>query len=311
MLHDASIWRQREAPFLRKAGFALFCCCLVVFFRDGLVSLFDLALHNDYSTHILLILPISVFFVWLDRKKIFLELRSSYVLGALIFLLGASLYLGARDSQPLSGDSLSQTTAAFVLLLIAGFIFCFGGAAFRRASFPLLFLFLLIPLPPVMLNKVTYFLQAGSTRIAYQLFHLLGVPVFQDHFSLQLPEFTIRVAKECSSIRSSLALFLTGLLAARLYLRKPWARAVLVAITIPLSVFKNAVRIVTLSILAIRVDPGFLTGKLHRDGGIVFYVMALVLLGAVLQILRSTEKQRSQLRNAGPLPSGSELRGTQ
>jgi hypothetical protein len=69
----------------------------------------------------------------------------------------------------------------------------------------------MVPLPPVMLNKVIYFPQAGSTEVACQLFH---------------------------------------------------------------------------------VDPGFLSGNLHRDGGVVFYLMALIILGAVLQVLRSAEKRR-------------------
>jgi exosortase len=311
---EISIFGEIGASDVRRAIlFASYCLSLGVILWSPLVSLFHLALQNDYCTHILLILPISVFLVWLDRKRIFLDLRSSYILGALVFVLGAGLYLlAARPSRTaLSSDSLSQIVLAFVLLLIAGFVFCFGGTAFRRASFPLLFLVLLVPLPPMMLNKVIYFLQAGSALIAYQLFHLFAVPVFHDHFTLQLPEFTIQVAKECSSIRSSLALFITGLLAAHLYLRKPWTRLVLVALTIPLSVFKNALRIVTLSILAIRFDPGFLTGKLHRDGGIVFYLIALVIIGAVLQILRSTEKQRPVVRKTGLLPSGGELGTTQ
>lgn len=292
--------------------FAAFCGCLAIVFGSPLVSLFHLALEKDYCTHILIIPATSVLLACLDRDQIFREVRPLYFWSAPIFIVGAALYLlAARQSQKLLGNSLSETTLSFVILVIAVFISCFGTGAFRRASFPLLFLLLVVPLPPAMLNRLIYFLQDGSTLIAYGLFQLLGVPVFRDHFALQLPHFTIEVAEECSSIRSSLALFITGLVAARLFLRKPWTRWLLVALMIPLSVFKNAVRIVTLCLLALHVDPRFLTGKLHRDGGILFYLIALVILCVVLQILRSAEKRCLVAASPAWVPASKQIGTTQ
>ena len=272
--------------------FAFFCLSLVLAFWPPLVSLFHLALQNDYCTHILFVPAVSASLIYLNRRRIFHGRKSSYVAGILILLAGAGLYrLAAKQLQiPLSTACLPQTVLLFVLSVIAGFICCFGGTVLRKATFPLLFLLLMVPLPTVALNKLIYLLQVGTSAIACQLFHMLGVPVFRDRFVFELPGFAVEVAKECSSIRSSLALFITGLLAAHLYLRKPWARFILVAITVPLAVFKNAVRIVTLCVLAIHVNPSFLIGKLHRNGGVVFYAGALLILGALLQLLRSAEK---------------------
>ena len=42
------------------------------------------------------------------------------------------------------------------------------------------------------------------------------------------------------------------------------------------SVLKNGLRIMTLSTLAIYVNPEFLYGNLHRHGGIVFFVIGLI-----------------------------------
>jgi exosortase len=293
--------------------FVFFCLCLVIIFWSAFVSLFKVAIKNDYCTHIFFIPFISIVLVYLDRNQIFRGFKRSSIFGTALLLVGLGLYWRAREfSKPfLANDYLAQAALSIVLLVIAGFILCFGAAAFRRASFPLLFLFLMVPLPPLILDKVIYCLQAGSTLVAYQLFQLLGVPVFHDHFTLQLPEFTIQVAKECSSIRSSLALFITGLLAARLCLRKPLPRLLVVALTIPLSVVKNGIRIVTLSILAIRVDPGFLTGKLHHEGGVVFYLIALIVLGAALQFLRFAENHHLIARRAASSALSKEEAGRQ
>jgi exosortase/archaeosortase family protein len=54
--------------------------------------------------------------------------------------------------------------------------------------------------------------------------------------------------------------------------------------------FKNGVRIATLSLLAIYVNPAILAGPLHRMGGIPFFLVALVLVVGLVWVLRRTEK---------------------
>ena len=111
------------------------------------------------------------------------------------------------------------------------------------------------------LARTIYVLQSGSTDIAYFLFRAVGVPVFRQGFFLTLPGVTIEVAAECSGIRSSMALFITCLLAAHLFLRTPWKQLLFVLLAFPLALIKNGIRIVTLTLLSIYVDPEFLDGQ--------------------------------------------------
>ena len=61
----------------------------------------------------------------------------------------------------------------------------------------------------------------------------------------------------------------------------------------PITVFKNAMRIVTLSLLASYVDPRFITGSwLHKSGGIPFFVVGLALMAPVLWALLKAEKRK-------------------
>jgi exosortase/archaeosortase family protein len=55
-------------------------------------------------------------------------------------------------------------------------------------------------------------------------------------------------------------------------------------------VVKNGVRIATLTILAQYVDPGFLYGRLHHEGGVVFFLLGLVLLLPILWLLQRSKK---------------------
>jgi exosortase/archaeosortase family protein len=71
-----------------------------------------------------------------------------------------------------------------------------------------------------------------------------------------------------------------------IFLVSPWRKALVVAVTIPLSVAKNGLRIFVITMLGTKVDPGFLTGRLHHDGGVVFLALAL---GAICVLLWALE----------------------
>jgi exosortase/archaeosortase family protein len=106
---------------------------------------------------------------------------------------------------------------------------------------------------------------------------------------LSIPGLDIEVARECSSIRSSLMLVVTTMILAHLFLRSWWRKALLITAAIPLSVAKNGLRIATIAELGTRIDPGFLSGKLHHNGGILFFGLSVVAVGALLWVLRRTE----------------------
>jgi exosortase len=189
--------------------------------------------------------------------------------------------------------ALSLSMLALVAWWIGTAIFCFGTKTFRSLLFPFLFLFWLVPFPAIVLNRIVSLLQQTSASMTYLLFAAVGVPVNQDGVLLSIPGLTIEVAKECSSIRSSLMLMVTSMVLAHLFLRSPWRKAAVVMAAIPLSVVKNAIRIFTLSMLGTRVDAGFLTGRLHHQGGIVFFLLSLVVLCALIWVL-----QKMEVRNA-------------
>jgi len=177
-----------------------------------------------------------------------------------------------------------------ILLLGAGFVGFFGNSALRRAIFPLSLLLLMLPLPGPVIDRTIAFLQSGSADLANWMFSAAGVPVLREGFVLSMPGVSIEIARECSGVNSSIALLIIMLLVAHETLHSTWRRVLLVLITIPLSIVKNAIRIVTLTMLATHVDPSFLTGRLHHEGGFVFYLISLALAYPVWKILQKTEK---------------------
>jgi exosortase/archaeosortase family protein len=88
-------------------------------------------------------------------------------------------------------------------------------------------------------------------------------------------------------------LIIITMVLAHLFLHSWWRKALLVAAAIPLSVAKNGLRIVTIGELGTRVDRGFLDGRLHHHGGIVFLGIAVGVMVALLWTVRRAEVHAS------------------
>ncbi len=259
-------------------------------FAKPLIALVRLSLTNDDASHLILIPFLTAGLLFMERRTIFNNL--SFNTGGGIFLfLSVIIALSVR----FAGDKvppdlrLTGNILALILLWITGFAFSFGKAAVKSAYFSFLFLFLTVPLPNFLLERIISLLQAGSAEITEVLFNLTGVPVLRDGLVFHLARVNIEVARECSGIRSTIALFILALPVVHYSLHSLWRKLFFLTCAFFMMILKNGIRIVTLSLLAMYVDPSFLSGTLHRDGGIVFFLLGLLLLLPVLLLLRRGE----------------------
>ena len=284
----------RESTFesLSLPVFSILTAISLVIWWSPLSASLALALHDEQYTHILLILPVSTALIFMDWKPPEPHGGLSVVLGSILLVMAASLtFLIRWNAVALSPDEqLSANMLALVVWWIAAFILCFGLPASRRALFPLCFLFWLIPFPDFALNAIVNLLQQSSAAAAHLLFAAAGVPVEQRGVFVHIPGLTVEVARECSSIRSSSMLIVTTMVLAQLLLRSPWRKVLIILVAFPLSVAKNGLRIFVIAMLTTRVDPSFLTGRVHRKGGIIFFLIALAATFLLLWILRRGEE---------------------
>lgn len=286
----------------RHLIFASLLALTLAVFLEPASALVRLSFQSDYYSHIVLVPLMSAGLIYWKRRTVFSQVGTDVRWGGLLLAAGVGFFpLAHAPVGP--EESLALTVLSLVTFWMAGFALCYGREAFRMSAFPLLFLLLMVPLPGPVLDKAVHLLQQGSAEVAYGVFRLTGVPVFREGFVFSLPGVTIEVAKECSGIRSSLALFITSLLAGYLFLRSGWNRVVLGAAVLPVLIVKNGLRIVTLTLLAVYVDRSFLSGSLHRYGGMVFFALALALLGPLLLYLQRSEdkevKKRKTQKPAG------------
>jgi len=277
-----------------KVGFFILCVAPAAVaaawgFMPGLLALIS---RNDTFAYVPLIPLTSLCLVYLKRKSIFSEFSNDWRTGGALVIMGSICLAFVRSNtwQYSLDNRPSVLMLGFVLVWMGAFALFFGQRSFREAAFPLLLLFFAIPIPDPPLSQITSTLQQGSAKAAEGLFSLFGVPFLRNGLDFALPGITIRVAEECSGIRSSLALLITTTLASHFFLRSPWRRLVLCIAVVPLAILKNGLRIVVLSVLSIYVNPDFLRGRLHHEGGIVFFLIALVPLAVFLILLQKGEK---------------------
>jgi exosortase len=293
-------------------AFAFLCSVSILFWWHSLVTTLGLALTNGAYTHIILILPLSAALIYTDWKYVDSNrtdspaLRSDALpsprLGAILLALALLIGAYARWGMGATPDDVRLSLEMFALVIwwIASVLLSFGMKTLDSLLFPLCFLFLMVPIPVFALDRIVEFLQYQSAVAARIMFRMVGTTATQDGIMLSIPGLDIEVARECSSIRSSLMLIVTTMVLAHLFLRSWWRKILLIAAAIPLSVAKNGLRIVTIGELGTRVDPGFLDGNLHHHGGIIFFGIAVVAVVVLLWILRRTEF-RMQLKHSVPI----------
>jgi exosortase len=285
----------RKSPMpLRAALFVAFTLALLALNVEALRALIALASHDQTASHVIGVPFVSLALIGFGRKEIFSNAETAVGGGLTVLLIGAGISLiGSGGYLEAGAPALAVQVAGLLVCWIGGFVLAFGMPACRRAAFPLAFLLFTIPPPPAVVAAATALLKSGSSATVAGLFTLTGTPYYRQGDVFSLPGLAIEIADECAGIRSSIALLLTSLLAGHLFLRKAWTWAALLVAIVPAAILKNGIRIVSLSLLSIHVDPSFLTGQLHHDGGAVFFLLALALMMPVLALLRWSEAKSS------------------
>lgn len=288
-------------PWTRGLRWLAVCAVgLVLCFAKPLVGLVKLAQHSGLYSYILLIPFISGYFVWLKKA----ELQGSgsepdRKLGVLALAVGLMTTLGFLTLQARLHlavvDVLAWNTFSFVLLFFGLCCFFVGRQALRSVAFPLGFLIFLVPLPLAVKSSLETFLQHSSAFAAGVLFTLVGTPFIRNNVIIQLPGITLQVAPECSGIHSTLVLFVTSLIAGQLFLRSNLKRVLFALVVIPLGIFRNAIRIVTIGELCVHLDPSYIDSPIHHKGGPFFFVISMVPFLLLLFYLRKLDLRKSQV----------------
>jgi exosortase len=215
----------------------------------------------------------ALYVIWQERSRLgAIAVKPSWSgLGIVAFALGI-LIIGVLGSELF----LSRIS---LLMLIAGLVILFQGWAYQKAIlFPWLFLLLMVPIPVIVFNQVTFPLQLLASKLASGTLAALGVPVLREGNVIQLPAMPLEVAEACSGIRSLLSLTTLSIIYGYLMEKRIAVRWILALASVPIAVAANALRIVGTGLLVQYWDPDKAEGFFHAFSGWLIFVISLLLL---------------------------------
>lgn len=234
---------------------------------------------SNYS-HGLLIIPVAIFFLWRGRKR-WLEIEPQISWTGVVCFVGVALiYLAGTAAA--ENFSVRVAAVAGVGTLTWALL---GGSFLRRVWFPAVLLFFAVPLPYIIYYRVTFPMQLFSTRAACGVLKLLGMTFVREGNVIHLPGVTLEVVEACSGVRSLLSLTTLG--AAYAYLTQPgyWRPWLLFALSVPIALGANVVRLTVTAVGAYAWDPRIAQDFLHEFSGLLVFAVALIALficGAIL-----------------------------
>ncbi|MBX3012982.1 MAG: exosortase/archaeosortase family protein [Caldilineaceae bacterium] len=240
-------------------------------------------LGNQYYSHGLLILPVSLFLavqrLRLDKQPLPRTGALSHNLGVL--LLGATLisYLWFFNQK-------AYYLAAFSMIgMAAGAIWTLGGLGLlRRLLFPVAYLLLMIPLPFV--DRVTLPLALFTGVCAGGLARFLGSDVLIVGNAVSLPNAELVIGAQCSGVNSLIALTSLMTLAAYVLNGPLWGRIVLVLLSIPLAMVGNILRVTSLLFVARSLGAEAAFIFYHDYSGLIFFLLVFLLMFPLTRLLQ-------------------------
>jgi exosortase len=290
-----------EAASTRRfsiAGVALTVTLAIAIFAP---VLYYMVLHwkavPDYS-HGFLVGPLALYFAWERRAKLRRAPIEPSWWGVVPLGLGSLALMVGR-----LGVELMAMRTAFVLTLIGLVLLLLGLPIFRILRFPLLFLFLMVPLPQSLVNVIAFPLQLIAADLAVEWLHWLEIPALREGNIIHLANTPLFVAEACSGLRSLMALGTLAVVFAYFFRKSTLERIIIVVSAIPIAILVNAFRVALTGFLTHRVGEQAAQGVIHQTEGLFTFGLAFALLlieASLLQVLFKRYRRRRAAAGARP-----------
>jgi exosortase len=229
-----------------------------------------------------------------------------------LLLAAAAVYVAYRRSHEVRSHANPPSIAGVVLLVFAMAIYLLGtlmGEVFiRRVSMPLAMagviatiaghrvlrlylpplalLALAIPLPAVIVTRLTLPLQLAASGLAADALGAAHIHVIRHGNLLVLDNLTLEVAEACSGLRSALALFSVAAISGTIFPIGKWRTALVMITVVPIAILGNGLRVAATGVLASWFGAVAARGITHELTGFVAFLLMCAVMLAVLPLTR-------------------------
>ncbi len=270
---------------------ALLVGLLLVLFWDWFrTEYFAVVQYPSDWGHIAVIPFISAYLVYRRRDELAkTPIRAAYI-GLVPLLLGVFIYMaavfGPAKLHHHNIRGMGVTLALFGIVLTIG-----GWGVLRWTWFALLYLCIFGQyVSERFMVLVTYPMQDLAARGAHLILNLIQVETERSGNTLYVMQggvpHALNIAEACSGMRMLVAFMALGVAIAYTGLPRLWQQVALVLLGIPVAIFVNILRVVTLGLLSLD-NIEFASGQFHSLVGLVWLVPAFLIYMGILWILRN------------------------
>lgn len=239
-----------------------------------------MAKESSYS-HGILIPIIVAFIVWLKRKAILSTPVKPCAWGYAVLVPALFLVLlsAVANSASVRGLLFPVVIGGLVLALL-------GKAMLRQLMFPIFYLYFMCVLPGHLLAPISFRIQMLSTAGAALILKAIGLGVTQAGQIITMPNgVEAQVAEACSGFRLLVSLFAFSVLFAYLKEGPLWGRLSLVAVTVPLSLVVNSIRIALVCMVG-QFRGSEAMHAFHDYSGYLVLLLAFILLWQIARLVK-------------------------
>lgn len=254
---------------------------VVLVFHGTFATLWRTWMTSPNYSHGFLIPPVVLFLFWTQRKS-FLEAAGRGTSWGLAIVAAG---LVGHIVSIRAGVFMTQGYS-FVLLLFGLTALFYGRRAVGALWFPLGYLVFMLPMPPVLMNGISFRLKVFAARTGSAIAQRIGIPLVRSGMTIHMPGGSLRIADPCAGLRSLIALVALGALFAWFSKGSTWKRLVLFLCAVPLAVFANILRISLLCFVANLWGVDAALGFFHDFSGLFLFIVAFAGLAIVRKLLR-------------------------
>lgn len=317
-----------SVPAAKKLWQSLALSFVIIFtYATVLAKLFQDWWNDENYSHGLLIPLIIGYILWIQRDKLArIQVKPAELLGGSAVVLGLfGLWVGV------AGAELYTQRLSFILLLAGVVVYFWGIALLKLLLVPFALLFLAMPIPAIIFNKIAFPLQLFASRCAVWSMSMLGIPVLRQGNIIELKPLNsfdtkkLEVVEACSGIRSLMTLLTLAVVFAYFthhsgdgppsgkrfgWLKSYgfWRATIIIASAIPIAILTNAFRVSGTGVLAHYYGTAVADGFFHSFSGWAVYIAAFILLfgiGMILDRFRPARSGDEQSKKKAPEPETS------
>jgi exosortase len=185
----------------------------------------------------------------------------------------------------------------FFLSGIALFLFIIGAALVLVGTkitkiilFPLVYLVFALPLPIVVIDKISFPLKVFVAKVGVNIVSFLGISVFREGFLITIPAGTLVVGNPCSGLRSIITFLALGALFAYSFKMSRLKKWLLFLASLPIAVASNMIRVTALILIShyYGLDAAGPDTLLHNLTGILVFALGLFLFFSIANFFHET-----------------------